>query len=155
RHVRGHEDRRRARSREHALSHRGHGVCPRSVGRCRRDPRRALGTDRLSRPAARGSARAGGGPRPTLFPYLRRVVVLSDRAHADTVGWREMLDAGRDVSDDPLRTRAGEVDPEQTAFMLYTSGTTGFPKGALHDHRMVRNTWDHGDRMGITVNDVI
>jgi len=48
----------------------------------------------------------GVGPDPR-FPYLRRVVVLSDRAHADTVGWREMLDAGRDVSDDTLRTRAG------------------------------------------------
>ena len=98
----------------------------------------------------------GVGARPDpRFPYLSHVVVLSDRATAETVGWREMLESGRGVSDDTLRKRAGQVDPEQTAFMFYTSGTTGFPKGALHNHRMVRNTWDHGDRMGITVNDVI
>ena len=98
----------------------------------------------------------GVGVRPDpRFPYLRHVVVLSDRATPETVGWREMLESGRGVSDDTLRKRAGQVDPEQTAFMFYTSGTTGFPKGALHNHRMVKNTWDHGDRMGITVNDVI
>src|SRR5256712_8505382 len=98
----------------------------------------------------------GVGVRPDpRFPCLRHVVVLSDRATPETVGWHEVLESGRGVSNDTLRKRAGQVDPEQTAFMLYTSGTTGFPKGALHNHRMVKNTWDHGDRMGITVNDVI
>ena len=96
----------------------------------------------------------GARPAPR-FPCLRHIVVLSDRADADSVGWREMLEGGRRVSDDTLRGRASQVDPEQSAFILYTSGTTGFPKGAVHNHRMIRNTWDHGDRMGITVNDVI
>jgi fatty-acyl-CoA synthase len=89
------------------------------------------------------------------LPGLRQVVVLSDRAVADTVDWRGMLERGHKVSDAALRERAAGVDPEQSAFIFYTSGTTGFPKGAVHNHRMVRNTWDHGDRMGVTVNDVI
>jgi len=96
----------------------------------------------------------GARPDPR-FPYLRQAVVLSERASADTVGWRQMLESGQHVSDDTLQTRAGEVDPEQPAFIFYTSGTTGFPKGAVHNHRMIRNAWDHGDRMAITVNDVI
>src|SRR5262249_1394252 len=83
------------------------------------------------------------------------VVVLADRTAGDTVGWREMLEGGRRVSDQALRERAGQVDPEDNAFIFYTSGTTGFPKGAVHSHRMIKNTWDHTDRMGITVNDVI
>ncbi len=96
------------------------------------------------------------GARPDArFPALRHAVVLCDRAHADTVGWNEMLEGGWRVSDDALRERAQQVDPEQSAFIFYTSGTTGFPKGAVHNHRMIRNAWDHGDRMGITVNDVI
>ena len=89
------------------------------------------------------------------LPGLRQVIVLSDRAVADTVDWRGMLERGRKVSDAALRERAGRVDPEESAFIFYTSGTTGFPKGAVHNHRLVRNTWDHGDRMGVTVNDVI
>jgi len=96
----------------------------------------------------------GARPDPR-FPCLRRVVALSDRSHDGTVGWSEVLDAGRRASDEALRERAERVDPEDSAFIFYTSGTTGFPKGALHNHRIVRNTWDHGDRMGITVNDVI
>jgi fatty-acyl-CoA synthase len=89
------------------------------------------------------------------LPCLRRVVVLADRAHADTVGWGTMLEAGRGVSDETLAQRVRAIDPEQPAFMLYTSGTTGFPKGAVHGHRIIKNTWDHADRMGVTVNDVI
>jgi fatty-acyl-CoA synthase len=96
------------------------------------------------------------GARPDArFPALRSVIVLSDRAHMPTVGWREMLEDGRRVSDALLAERARAVDPEQSAFVLYTSGTTGFPKGAVHGHRIIRNTWDQGERMGVTVDDVI
>ena len=83
------------------------------------------------------------------------MVALSDGAGAGTVGWREMIEDGRRVSDDALRERADAVDPGEPAFVFYTSGTTGFPKGAVHGHRSIRNTWDMADRMGVTVNDVI
>jgi len=96
----------------------------------------------------------GSRPDPR-FPCLRHVVVLSDGAAADVTDWREVLDRGTSVTAAALRERAARVDPEDSAFIFYTSGTTGFPKGAVHNHRMIRNAWDHGDRMGLTVNDVI
>jgi len=98
----------------------------------------------------------GLGARPDpRFPALRHVLAVSDRAHPDTIGWREMVEAGRRVSDDALHERARAVDPGESAFVFYTSGTTGFPKGAVHDHRIIRNTSDMADRMGVTADDVI
>ena len=89
------------------------------------------------------------------FPALRHVIALSDRTHADAIGWYQMLEAGRRVSDDALRERARAVDPGDSAFVFYTSGTTGFPKGAVHDHLIIKNTSDMADRMGVTADDVI
>src|SRR5262245_18620380 len=39
--------------------------------------------------------------------------------------------------------------------LLYTSGTTGFPKGVMHRHNIQRRVIDAGSRMGITPRDVI
>jgi len=96
------------------------------------------------------------GARPDArLPALRHVIALSDQPHADTIGWHEMLEDGRRVGDAALRERAGTVDPGHSAFVFYTSGTTGFPKGAVHDHRIIRNTADMAERMRVTVDDVI
>src|SRR5499426_2470406 len=63
------------------------------------------------------------GARPDArVPALSRVVVLSEQAPAPTVSWRQMLEDGRRVDDAALRERARAVDPEQSAFFLYTSG---------------------------------
>ena len=100
-------------------------------------------------------APAGGAKPAARFPALRHVVVVSADAHPGTVAWGSMLEDGRGVGDDALRARDAAVNPAQPAFFFYTSGTTGFPKAAVHDHRIVRNTWDQGERMRITVDDVI
>ena len=96
----------------------------------------------------------GARPDPR-FTCLRHVVVRSESAPAGATGWSALLERGAAVAPERLRERAARVDPDDIAFMFYTSGTTGFPKGAVHRHRMVRNAWDHGDRMGLTPADVI
>ena len=82
--VRDHADRRRARSGQHPLSHRRHGVRARPVGRGRRDPCRALGTGGLPRHDARGRARAWrSARRPLPRPPSRDRAVRSGARRCD------------------------------------------------------------------------
>ncbi len=101
---------------------------------------------------------AGGGEEPLEveeFPHLRRLVVFSDTAVVGATAWQTLLQKSELVSPESLRQRAAAVSPDDLAFLMYTSGTTGFPKGAMHRHAMVRNVVDRINRMGITPSDAI
>ncbi len=80
------------------------------------------------------------------LPMLRYVSLIgaTPASIPGQEGWRptfltEMVAGGAQVSDDALRERQAAVTPFDPAMMLYTSGTTGFPKGALLTHRSLLN----------------
>ncbi|MDE0442226.1 MAG: AMP-binding protein [Gammaproteobacteria bacterium] len=91
----------------------------------------------------------------TSFPELDRVVIVGDGEYAGTSSWSAALVAAETISDADLTARADAVDPDDAVFMMYTSGTTGFPKGVLHDHRLIRNVEERAFRMAVTENDTI
>lgn len=91
----------------------------------------------------------------TRLPKLRHIVLFGDEPRPDTVTWNAVLDGGAAVDDAALEARADAVDPEDLAFLMYTSGTTGFPKGAMHCHRIIRNVTERAFRLAITEHDVI
>jgi fatty-acyl-CoA synthase len=97
-----------------------------------------------------GAARAA-----TRLPELEHVVLLSDAPAPGTIGWDQLVERGGAIEDGALAARAAAVDPEDLAFLMYTSGTTGFPKGAMHAHRLIRNVTDRAFRLAITERDVI
>jgi fatty-acyl-CoA synthase len=89
------------------------------------------------------------------LPDLRRVVVLSERRLAGTHSWTDVVAVGGHTADEALAVRQRAVDPDDMALIMYTSGTTGFPKGVMHCHNILRNVVDEANRMGVTPRDMI
>jgi fatty-acyl-CoA synthase len=89
------------------------------------------------------------------LPDLRRVVVLGEKPFSGTHAWADVISKGEEVADAVLQARQRAVNPDATALIMYTSGTTGFPKGVMHSHNIVRNVIDEANRMGVTPGDVV
>jgi len=74
------------------------------------------------------------------LPELKRLIVISDRTHPGMLTWKGVLEAGRDVPDLLLSERQRSCQPYDVATLLYTSGTTGAPKGVMSTHFGIINT---------------
>jgi len=78
------------------------------------------------------------------LPKLRKLVIwdgTGDPQH-DVMSWSEFLDAGQGVTDEQLEQRGSSVGPEDLVSLVYTSGTTGVPKGVMLTNRNLVFTSD-------------
>ncbi len=100
---------------------------------------------------------AGAAPgqlRPAACPRLRRVVSIKPEGRPGVWGWDEFLGQAAGVTDTGLDRRQAEVGPGDVVTIQYTSGTTGFPKGAMLTHRnLLLNAYYVGQRQAFTDRD--
>src|SRR5262245_38927203 len=89
------------------------------------------------------------------FPFLRRVIVDAPDPYAGCLRLSDVLEAG-DASElgDRLAVASAQVTPDDPFTILYTSGTTSFPKGAVISHRnCVPHGWFSGQVLHLTTAD--
>ncbi|MEV6649192.1 FadD3 family acyl-CoA ligase [Streptomyces sp. NPDC051219] len=83
----------------------------------------------------------GGGPLPGL-PHLEEVVVLADDAPENFRTWKDFLAGGDVVPAAAVRERADAVSTGSASDIIFTSGTTGRPKGAVITHAQTLRCYD-------------
>ena len=74
------------------------------------------------------------------LPELRRLIVISDGTRPGMRTWEEVLESGRDLPDPLLSERQSACRQDDVVTLLYTSGTTGAPKGVMSTHVGIINT---------------
>ncbi len=88
------------------------------------------------------------------YPDLRCLVMFEQSKLSGVTSWAEFLDRGSDISDSDLEARAQSVKITGEMAILYTSGTTGSPNGAIHCHSAIQNTLERTKIYGMTEDDV-
>jgi fatty-acyl-CoA synthase len=81
-------------------------------------------------------------------PQLRQVVLIGTR------DWDALVESGKGGDRNELARRQAELSPDDPINIQYTSGTTGFPKGAtLSHHNILNNGYFVGRLCGYTPDD--
>ena len=69
--------------------------------------------------------------------HLEQIVVLRGAASGGAVSLADFIVGGQQVSDDERAARSAAVNSDDLCHILFTSGTTGAPKGVMLEHGAV------------------
>jgi acyl-CoA synthetase (AMP-forming)/AMP-acid ligase II len=76
------------------------------------------------------------------LPYLRHVIHLGEGSRGRVLSWDDALSTAPALPAGYLDSLHGEVHPTDDALIIYTSGTSGVPKGVIHAHRSAAIQFD-------------
>jgi fatty-acyl-CoA synthase len=99
-------------------------------------------------------AAAAGQLHSKRFPHLRTIIFLGAITPPGMRSWDEFISRDDQVPVAALAERQSALDCDDVINIQYTSGTTGFPKGAmLTHHNILNNSFWVGDRLHLTPQD--
>jgi len=85
------------------------------------------------------------------IPGLKTVICLSEKDLPGTFSFQNLYQLGNEIDLSPVED---SVRPHQTVSILYTSGSTAFPKGVMLTHNnILRNGFEIGERLGLNRED--
>src|SRR5690606_11312386 len=69
-------------------------------------------------------------------PSLKTVISLSEdkKEYAGCFNFSDVIDSGMNYSHTEINRLIGDVNPEDPSYILFTSGSTAFPKPVLRSH---------------------
>ena len=85
---------------------------------------------------------------------LENIIIIDEKSYPDMISWQELMEMGDGIDIQVLAKRENEINPGDPVAIMYTSGTTGKPKGVILDHSgLINKSMFSAKRQGLNNQD--